>query len=194
MASDQTDDITGALDQMRDLNGRTNELLDIIRRQKDANRVAMSRMQSAATLIRRLMQGRQNMQAILAAVQGHGVDMNDSVERIIQALNGTPTVGEMEAAIQTLETALSDAEAPVPVGPAASTAAPFPGPGMVGPSSRPTGGGYRRISGMNFNTRKHTGGYNWRSSEKKKKTMTKKRNKKGHSLKRSSKRSSNKVS
>jgi TolA-binding protein len=205
MASVQTDDIIGALGQMRDLNGRTNDLLRIIQRQQQANTGAISQMRSAATLIRTLMQGRQDMQAIMAAVRGHGVDMNASVERIIEALNGQPTVEEMEAVIQALEAAQNQAQASIPAAAAAPTPGPgpAPGPGMVGPPSRPTGmagppsrptsGGYRRSSDMKSNTRKHKGGYNWRSwrsTEKKTKTRTKKRNKK----RLSSKRSSNKVS
>lgn len=195
MASVRTDDIIGALGQMRDLNGRTNELLDIIQRQRGANTGAISQMRSAATLIGRLMEGRQNMQAILDAVRGHGEDMNASVDRIREALNGQPTVGEMEATIQALQAAQNQAQASLPVGAAASlpaTALP-PGPGMIGAPSSPTRGGYRRSSDMKSNTRKHKGGYNWRSwrsTEKKTKTRTKKRNKK----RLSSKRSSNKVS
>jgi hypothetical protein len=194
MASVQTDDIIGALGQMRDLNGRTNELLQIIQRQREANTGAISQMQSAATLIGTLMQGRQDMQAIMNAVQGHGVDMNASVERIREALNGQPTVEEMQAAIQALQAAQNQAQASIPVGAAASlpaTALP-PGPGMVGAPSARTSGGYRRSSDMKSKTRKHKGGYNWRSwrsTEKKTKTRTKKRNKK----RLSSKRSSNKV-
>ena len=185
MASVQTNDIIGALDQMRNLNGRTDDLLRIIQRQREANTGAISQMQSAATLIGTLMQGRQNMQEILTAVQGHGVDMNASVERIREALNGQPTVEEMQAAIQALQAAQNQAQASIPVVPAASIGTSF-GPGMLG---YPNSGGYRRSSDMKSNTRKHKGGYNWRSwrsAEKKTKTRTKNRNKKRHSSKRSS--------
>jgi TolA-binding protein len=190
MASVRTDDIIGALGQMRDLNGRTNELLQIIQRQQQANRGAISQMQSAATLIGTLMQGRQDMQDIMTAVQGHRGDMNASVDRIREALNGQPTMDEMQTVIQALQAAQNQAQASLTVGAAASMPAaalprgtPFtPGPGPA------YGGGYRRSSDMKFNTRKHKGGYNWRSwrsTEKKTKTRTKKRNKKRLSSKRS---------
>ena len=196
MASVRTDDIIGALDQMRNLNGRTDELIGIIQLQQRANISAITQMRSAATLIRRLMQGRQDMQAILAAVRGHGGDMNASVERIIEALNGEPTVGEMEAVIQDLQAAENQAQESLPVSAAASLSAadlPRGGPYVPPPGPRLVGGDYRRSLAMKSKTKKQTGGYNWRSwrsTEKKTKTMTKKRNKK----RLSSKRSSNKVS
>ena len=195
MASVRSDQIIQALNQMRNLNNNTDGLIAIIMAQQQANTGAISQMQSAASLIRRLMQGRQDMQAIMDAVQEHGVDMDGAVRRIREALGRQPTVNDMETAIRDLQAAQSEAEVSIPVGAAASmpAAASPPGPGMVGAPSSPTSGGYRRSSDMKSNTRKHKGGYNWRSwrsTEKKTKTRTKKRNKK----RLSSKRSSNKVS
>ena len=197
MARVQSQQIIEALGQMSDLNGRTNELLEIIQRQQEANTGAISQMQSAATLIGTLMQGRQDMQDIMNAVQGHGVDMNASVERIREALNRQPTVEAMQAAIQNLRDAQNQALQGGLPAPAQATVGLDPNAAAFRPGTGRSVGGYNWRSlakKSNAKTIKHKGGYNWRSSEKKKKTMTKKRNKKGHSSKRSSKRSSNKVS
>ena len=197
MASVQTADIIGALDQMRNLNNRTDELLGIIQRQQQANDGAISQMHSAATLIGTLMEGRQNMQAILNAVQEKGLDITQNVDRIRDALlNGQPTEDDMQRAIQALRAAQDQASIPVvaaapPPDAASARGGPFT-PVRAAPLTF-GGGGYRRSSDMKSKTKKHKGGYNWRSwrsTEKKTKTSTKKRNKK----RLSSKRSSNKVS
>lgn len=194
MARVQSQQIIDALEQMRGLNGQTDSLLEIIQAQQATNTEAIRQMGIAADLIRRLMQGRQDMEDLLNAVGRHREDMNQNVERIREALNGQPTVEQMRSAIQELEEAQNMAlqnglPAPPPAQPSSglsAAAAPFnPNPGASG--------GYNWRSSAkksNSKTRRHRGGYNWRSSVKKTKTKTttKTRSKKrGSSTKRSPK-------
>lgn len=193
MARVQAQQIIDALDQMRGLNGQTDSLLDIIQAQQATNTEAIRQMGTATELIRRLLQGRQDMEDILGAVGRHGEDINQNVERIREALNGQPTVQQMRGAIQELEEAQNLAlQGGLPVPPPAQPnnglrgdAAPFQ------PAAR---GGYNWRSSAKKSkpkTRRRRGGYNWRSSVKKTKTKTKtkSRSKKGRS---SSRRSSKK--
>lgn len=193
MARVQSQQIIEALDQMRGLNGQTDSLLDIIQSQHEVNAEAIRQMQTAADILRRLMQGRQDMQDIMNAVGRHGQDMSDNVERIREALNGQPTVQQMQEAIQNLEDAQNQA---------LQGGLPAPAPANVGLNAdaqpfqpRPGGpvGGYNWRSSAKKSkskTRRRRGGYNWRSAEKKTKTKTrtrtKTRTKKRHSSKRSS--------
>lgn len=196
MARVQSQQIIDALDQMRGLNGQTDSLLEIIQAQQATNTEAIRQMGIAADLIRRLMQGRQDMEDLLNAVGRHGEDMNQNVERIREALNGQPTVEQMRNAIQELEEAQNTAlqsglPAPPPAPPStglSAAAAPF----VPNPNSGVSGGYNWRSSAKKSNskTRRHRGGYNWRSSVKKTKTKTttKTRSKKrGSSTKRSPK-------
>ena len=190
MARVQSQQIIDALDQMRGLNGQTDSLIEIIQAQQATNEEAIRQMGIAADLIRRLMQGRQDMEDILNAVGRHGEDMNQNIERIKEALNGQPTVQQMRSAIQELEEAQNMAlqsglPAPPPAPPSSglsAAAAPF------NPNSNPgVSGGYNwRNSAKKSKTRKRRGGYNWRNSVKKTKTRTKTRSKKRQSLSRRS--------
>ena len=190
MARVQSQQIIDALEQMRGLNGQTDSLLEIIQAQQATNTEAIRQMQTAADLIRRLMQGRQDMEDILNAVGRHGEDMNQNIERIREALNGQPTVQQMRSAIQELEEAQNMAlqsglPAPPPAPPSSglsAAATPF------NPNSNPgVSGGYNwRNSAKKSKTRKRRGGYNWRNSVKKTKTRTKTRSKKRQSLSRRS--------
>ena len=65
MARVQSQQIIDALEQMRGLNGQTDSLLEIIQAQQATNTEAIRQMQTATNLIRRLMQGRQDMEDIL---------------------------------------------------------------------------------------------------------------------------------
>lgn len=191
MARVQSQQIIDALEQMRGLNGQTDSLLEIIQAQQATNTEAIRQMETAANLIRRLMQGRQDMEDILNAVGKHGEDMNQNIERIREALNGQPTVQQMQSAIQELEEAQNMAlqgglPAPPPAQPSSglsAAAAPFvpnPNPGVSG--------GYNWRSSAKktkSKTRKSKGGYKWRSSVKKT-TKTKTRSKKRQSLSRRS--------
>lgn len=187
MARVQSQQIIDALDKMKGLSGQSESLLDIIQAQQATNTEAIRQMETAADLIRRLMQGRQDMENILNAVGRQGEDMNQNVERIREALNGQPTVQQMRGAIQELEEAQNMAlqgGLPAPAQPNSglnATAAAF-NPGASG--------GYNwRSSVKKSKTRMRRGGYNWRSSAKKTKTKTKTRTKRGRS---SSRRSSKK--
>ena len=178
MARVQSQQIIEALDQMRGLNGQTDSLLDIIQAQQEVNADAIREMGTAADLLRRLMQGRQDMEDIMNAVGRHGQDMSDNVERIRDALNGQPTVQQMQAAVQNLEDASSQAlQAGLPAAPAQANnglnpgAQPFqPRPG----NGEPIGGYNWRSSAKKSKskTRRRRGGYNWRSTQKKTKTKT----------------------
>ena len=194
MARVQSQQIIDALEQMRGLNGQTDSLIEIIQAQQATNEEAIRQMGIAADLIRRLMQGRQDMEDILNAVGRHGEDMNQNIERIREALNGQPTVQQMQSAIQELEEAQNMAlqsglPAPPPAPPStglSAAAAPF------NPNSNPNpgvSGGYNWRSSAKKSkskTRKRRGGYNWRNSVKKTKTRTKTRSKKRQSLSRRS--------
>lgn len=177
MARVQSQQIIEALDQMRGLNGQTDSLLDIIQAQQETNANAIREMQTAADILRRLMQGRQDMQDIMNAVGRHGQDMSDNVERIREALNGQPTVQQMQAAVQSLEDASSQALQGGLPAPAANdglnaNAQPFQPRGAMG--------GYNWRSSAKKSkskTRRQRGGYNWRSTQKKTKTKTRERTK-----------------
>ena len=195
MARVQSQQIIELLDQMRGLNGQTDSLLDIIQAQQANNVEAIRQMEGAADLIRRLMQGRQDMEDILNAVGRHGEDMDQNVERIREALNSQPTVQQMRTAIQELEETRNMAlQAGLPAPPPGQPPAQ-PNSGLRGnaPPFQPRGGYNWRSSAKKSKpkTRRRRGGYNWRSSVKKTKTKTKtrSRSKKGRS---SSRRSSKK--
>lgn len=179
MARVQSQQIIDALDQMRGLNGQTDSLLEIIQAQQATNTEAIRQMEIAADLIRRLMQGRQDMEDLLNAVGRHGEDMNQNVERIREALNGQPTVEQMRSAIQELEETQNMAlQSGLPAPPAqpssglSADAAPFnPNPGASG--------GYNSAKKSKSKTRRSRGGYNWRKTRTK--TRTKTRSKKRRS-------------
>lgn len=178
MAFVQSQQIIEALDQMKGLNGQTDSLLDIIKAQQEVNAAAIRQMQSATDILRRLLQGRQDIQDIMNAVVRHDKDMSDNVERIREALNGQPTVQQMQAAIQNLEDAQNQAlQGGLP--------APAQGNDELNQNAQafqPTGGYNWRSSVKKSRpkTRRRTGGYNWRGSSEKKintKTKTKTRRK-----------------
>ena len=181
MARVQSQQIIDALEQMRGLNGQTDSLLEIIQAQQATNTEAIRQMQTATNLIRRLMQGRQDMEDILNAVGRHGEDMNQNIERIREALNGQPTVQQMQSAIQELEEAQNMAlqgglPAPPPAQPSSGlSAAAAPSSGLSAaavPSSGLNAAAAPFVPNPNPSV---SGGYNWRNSAKKTKSKTKKR-------------------
>ena len=171
MARVQSQQIIDALEQMRGLNGQTDSLIEIIQAQQATNTEAIRQMQTATNLIRRLMQGRQDMEDILNAVGRHGEDMNQNIERIREALNGQPTVQQMQSAIQELEESQNMAlqgglPAPPPAQPSSGLSA------AAAPSSGLNADAAPFVPNPNPGV---SGGYNWRSSAKKTKSKTKKR-------------------
>ena len=109
MARVQSQQILDALDGMRDLNGNTDELLTTIQGLKTSNSEAIRQMRIAADLLRRLLQSRGDMDNIMNAVNRHGADMGQSVDRIRQALNDEPSPQQMQEAIRNLESASNEA-------------------------------------------------------------------------------------
>ena len=176
MARVQSQQIIDALDQMKGLNGQTDSLLEIIQSQQATNTEAIKQMGIAANLIRRLMQGRQDMEDLLNAVGRHGEDMNQNVERIREALNGQPTVEQMRSAIQELEEAQNMAlQSGLPAPPAQPPAQPSSGlSAAAAPFNPNTGmsGGYNSAKKSKSKTRRSRGGYNWRKKTKTPKTKT----------------------
>jgi len=109
MARVQSQQILDALDGMRNLNGNTDELLTTIQGLKTSNSEAIRQMRIAADLLRRLLQSRGDMDNIMNAVNRHGADMGQSVDRIRQALNDEPSPQQMQEAIRNLESASNEA-------------------------------------------------------------------------------------
>ena len=184
MARVQSQQILDAIDGMRNLGGSTDDLLNIIQTLKTTNAEAITRMNSAAALLRRLLQSRGDMENIMNAVGRHRTDMSENIDRIRNALNAEPTTQQMQDEIRNLEAASNEAlqaGLPEPTGMNPS-ATPFqPGPGTTGQGS--SVGGYNWRSSVKKSKTKgrktsKRGGYNWRgSSEKKTKTKTKTRKK-----------------
>lgn len=183
MARVQSQQILDAIDGMRNLGGSTDDLLNIIQTLKTTNAEAITRMNSAADLLRRLLQSRGDMENIMNAVGRHRTDMSENIDRIRNALNAEPTTQQMQDEIRNLEAASNEA-----------LQAGLPEPSRMNPTAQPfqpsqgTGqgssvGGYNWRSSVKKSKPKGSktskrGGYNWRgSSEKKTKTKTKTRKK-----------------
>ena len=109
MARVQSQQILDALSGMSNLNGNTQDLLTTIQGLKNTNSEAITQMRTAADLLRRLLQSRGDMDNILNAVNRHGTDMGESVDRIKQALSAEPTQQQMQQAISNLEAASNEA-------------------------------------------------------------------------------------
>lgn len=116
-----TQQITTVLDSMINLGNKTGDILDLVTAQKSANEEAIRQMNEAAELIGRLMGGRQDLQTILETSTRTKEDQAQQVQRITEALNNQPTVGDMQTAITQLQTAISNAQQPgTPGGPGTS--------------------------------------------------------------------------
>ena len=177
MARIQSQQILDALDGMKNLNENTDGLLNTIQGLKTTNSEAIRQMRTAADLLRRLLQSRGDMDNIMNAVNRHGADMGESVDRIKQALNAEPSPQQMQEAISNLEAASSEA-----------LQAGLPDPGSSSQSTLNADastfvprGGYKK------NKNKHRGGYAYPGSPnksssirsvRKSKTKTKTRRKK----------------
>lgn len=107
-----TQQITTVLDSMINLGNKTGDILDLVTAQKSANEEAIRQMNEAAELIGRLMGGRQDLQTILETSTRTKEDQAQQVQRITEALNNQPTVGDMQTAITQLQTAISNAQQP----------------------------------------------------------------------------------
>lgn len=105
-----TQQITTVLDSMRNLGNKTGDILDLVTAQKSANEEAIRQMNAAAELIGRLMGGRQDLETILETSTRTKEDQAEQVQRITEALNNQPTVGDMQTAITQLQTAISNAD------------------------------------------------------------------------------------
>ena len=125
-----TQQIATVLDSMINLGNKTGDILDLVTAQKSANEEAIRQMNEAAELIGRLMGGRQDLQTILETSTRTKEDQAQQVQRITEALNNQPTVGDMQTAITQLQTAISNAQQPGtpggPGGPGAPGGQPIP--------------------------------------------------------------------
>lgn len=184
MARVQSQQILDAIDGMRNLGGSTDDLLNIIQTLKTTNSEAITRMNSAANLLRRLLQSRGDMENIMNAVGRHRTDMSENIDRIRNALNAEPTTQQMQDEIRNLEAASNEAlqaGLPEPASMNPNAQSFQPGQGSTGQGS--SVGGYNWRSSVKKSKPKgrktsKRGGYNWRgSSEKKTKTKTKTRRK-----------------
>lgn len=141
-----TQQITTVLDSMRNLGNKTGDILDLVTAQKSANEEAIRQMNAASELIGRLMGGRLDLETILETSTRTKEDQAQQVQRITEALNNQPTVGDMQTAITQLQTAISGAQqagvpgGPGPGGPTGPVRGPVRGPtGPTGPVRGPTG-------------------------------------------------------
>ena len=155
MARVQSQQILDALDGMRNLNGNTDELLTTIQGLKTSNSEAIRQMRIAADLLRRLLQSRGDMDNIMNAVNRHGADMGQSVDRIRQALNDEPSPQQMQEAIRNLESASNEAlQAGLPDSGSSSQSSMNPGAAAFVPGQSIGGYGKKKSK-----AKKYHGGY-----------------------------------